>query len=172
VLVIEDNLCNNYCNISLNSTCRDFLYMWTFSHMQREGKNIHRGAIFQKRRNTKIPKDKKPKPVSLPWLQPLLKKKKKLAATLSPLLALAKQTRETTQIRRYQRNSPHLNRSSSPSIFPTAAGGHNTHFLAPALPAKRSRSPSPDFSLSQLLHPTDSRLISLLPTFPTHSPVQ
>jgi hypothetical protein len=64
--------------------------MWTFSHMQREGKNIHRGAIFQKRRNTKIPKDKKPKPVSLPWLQPLLKKKKKTSRHPFPPFGLGK----------------------------------------------------------------------------------
>jgi hypothetical protein len=34
VLVIEDNLCNNCCNISLNSTYRDFLYKWTSSNIQ------------------------------------------------------------------------------------------------------------------------------------------
>jgi hypothetical protein len=96
---------------------------------------------------------------------------KKQAATFPLILALAKQTRETTQIHKSQRNSPYFNRSSYPSIFPTAAGGHNTHFPALTLPAKRSRSPSPDFSLSQLPLPTDSRLIFLLPTFPTHSPV-
>jgi hypothetical protein len=98
-------------------------------------------------------------------------KKKKQAATFTPFLALAKQTRETTQIHKSQRNSPHFNKSFYPSIFPTAAGGHNTHFPALTLPAKRSRSPSPDFSLSQLPLPTDNRLIFLLPTFPTHSPV-
>jgi hypothetical protein len=42
VLVIEDNLYNNYCNISLNSTCRD-LY-------------INEPSIIEKRRKKKIQK--------------------------------------------------------------------------------------------------------------------
>jgi len=60
VLVIEDNLCNNYCNISLNSTCTDFLYKWTSSHINGE-KKIQKGVQFfrKEEKNTK-----KPKPVS------------------------------------------------------------------------------------------------------------
>ena len=60
MLVIEDNLCNNYCNISLNSTCTDFLYKWTSSHINGE-KKIQKGVQFfrKEEKNTK-----KPKPVS------------------------------------------------------------------------------------------------------------
>jgi hypothetical protein len=39
VLVIVDNLCNNYCNISLNNTCRDFLYKRTPGHVEKREKN-------------------------------------------------------------------------------------------------------------------------------------
>jgi len=49
VLVIEDNLCNNYCNISLNRTCRDFLYKWTSSHMHKGGKKNWHRTIFKER---------------------------------------------------------------------------------------------------------------------------
>jgi len=54
VLVIEDNLYNNYCNISLNKTCRDFLYKWTSS----TGKKAEKGQIFFKERNLVQPPKK------------------------------------------------------------------------------------------------------------------
>ena len=52
MLVIEDNLYNNYCNISLNNTCRDFLYKKTSSHNKREGRRkIQRGKTNFKIKN-------------------------------------------------------------------------------------------------------------------------
>jgi hypothetical protein len=59
VLVIEDNLCNNYCNISLNRTYRDFLYKWTFSYIHREEKNIQEGGNFSEKKG----KQKNPNPI-------------------------------------------------------------------------------------------------------------
>jgi len=45
--------------ISLNSTCRDFLYKWTSNHNNRGEKNIDKGVIFWKERKHK----EKPKPI-------------------------------------------------------------------------------------------------------------
>jgi len=47
VLVIVDNLCNNYCNISLNSTCRYFLYKRTPGHIEEEKKKRKKEAILE-----------------------------------------------------------------------------------------------------------------------------
>jgi len=62
VLVIEDNLYNNYCNISLNSICRD-LYInepWIIEEKDRKKKDLEE-AIFQKKgaKQKQNPKDKK-----------------------------------------------------------------------------------------------------------------
>ena len=61
VLVIEDNLCNNYCNISLNSTHKDFLYKWTSSHNKKKrGENLEESNFKTK----KLGHPQNPKPIS------------------------------------------------------------------------------------------------------------
>jgi hypothetical protein len=62
MLVIEDNLYNNYCNISLNSTCRD-LYKNEPSIIEKgEKKKIQKRQFFRKRElnKNKTLKIKKP----------------------------------------------------------------------------------------------------------------
>jgi hypothetical protein len=50
VLIIENNLCNNYYNIFLSSTCRDFLYKWTSSHRHQEEKTNSQGEQRNKQK--------------------------------------------------------------------------------------------------------------------------
>ena len=52
-MVIEDNLCNNYCNISLNNTCGDFLYKLTSSHNKRGEKILIRDFTHNLREQQK-----------------------------------------------------------------------------------------------------------------------
>jgi hypothetical protein len=63
MLVIEDNLYNNYCNISLNSTCKD-LYINEPSIIEKrrkKKKRLRKGQFFRKRElNKKTLKIKKP----------------------------------------------------------------------------------------------------------------
>jgi hypothetical protein len=63
VLVIEDNLYNNYCNISLNNTCRD-LYINEPSIIEEKDrkKKIQKRQFFRKRElnKNKTLKIKKP----------------------------------------------------------------------------------------------------------------
>jgi len=54
VLVIEDNICNNYCNISLNNT-----YKWISSHMERGEENLQ-GVLHNLREQQKTLNHKKP----------------------------------------------------------------------------------------------------------------
>ena len=50
MLVIVDNLCNNYCNIFLNSTCRDFLYKRTPGHVEKGRRKWRRENFRDKNR--------------------------------------------------------------------------------------------------------------------------
>ena len=96
--------------------------------------------------------------------------KKKQAATFTPFLALAKQTRETTQIHKSQRNSPHFNRSFYPSIFPIAAGGHNTHFPALTLPVREVAPPHLTFPSLSCPSPQTADSSFSFPRFPLTAP--
>ena len=104
MLVIEDNLCNNYCNISLNNTYRDFLYKWTSSHIQK--RRVERQEKL--RENTKNP-------------NPILSSKEAIA-TLSSFLFFIKKTsnhptpfKKKTEITLFNDNGLSISPSHRPS---------------------------------------------------------
>ena len=123
MLIIEDNLCNNYCNISLNNTCRD---LYINEPLERgEGKKILRkGQFFRKRElNKKTLKDKKTlNPFSLLELfLPLL------ANQSSPDTFFCPAASQTNQELTSKPQQPH----TLPSISPIATPFYCLHTLSP-----------------------------------------
>jgi len=144
VLVIEDNLCNNYCNISLNRTCRDFLYKWTSSHMYGGGRKWTKKRTITK----KLVHSQNSKPIQ-PAAHPHLKKKSRRAR--KPFATPSRRTQGPPpadtlpffSLTRFPLNWP---KSRSPSSL------LKKHLLLPSQPPA-----SPSISPSQPLTPKDTR---------------
>jgi len=98
VLVIEDNLCNNYCNISLNRMCRDFLYKWTSSYMHVGGGENLDKTIFKEKISRQPRKKQNPKPNFFYQTKRSQHSHLHLPCRTKnlPSLAFAKQTRESS----------------------------------------------------------------------------
>jgi hypothetical protein len=124
VLVIEDNLHNNYCNISLNSTCRN-LYVSEppAIYTRKERKNFIMGQFFRKGEpNIKNPKDKKKKTLN-PFLflscspSSLWRKKKKNPQESDPPVNAATVTSKDHNKKSYedQESDPPVNAATGTS---------------------------------------------------------